>query len=157
MGLGRFDEAFAAYEQALTLTNGSPKITDELSRAREFALQGPPPTSSAPESLAPKNPAPKNPADESSAPRGPSADDIEAAAAMTPEDRSAMVESMVAGLAARLRDNPNDPAGWARLIRARKVLGQTKEAEADIAFIKQTYADDPNIAAQILTQAGWSE
>ena len=38
-------------------------------------------------------------------------------------------KAMVAGLAARLKDNPNDAAGWQRLIRAYSVLGQRAEAQ----------------------------
>ena len=38
------------------------------------------------------------------------------------------INAMVAGLAARLREQPDDPAGWARLVRAYAVLGR----EADL-------------------------
>jgi cytochrome c-type biogenesis protein CcmH len=41
-----------------------------------------------------------------------------------------MIEGMVAGLDARLRDNPNDPEGWQRLIRSYIVL-QRKDAAQD--------------------------
>ena len=39
-----------------------------------------------------------------------------------------MIEAMVAGLDARLREKPKDPEGWARLIRSYVVLGRTEEA-----------------------------
>jgi len=38
-------------------------------------------------------------------------------------------EQMVARLAARLKANPDDPAGWTRLARSYEVLGKAKEAE----------------------------
>jgi cytochrome c-type biogenesis protein CcmH len=82
------------------------------------------------------NPTPKPPAQPEAAaaeaPRGPSQADMEAAAKMSPEERQAMIRSMVEGLAARLEQNPNDPAGWQRLANAYRVLGETaKAAEAE--------------------------
>lgn len=47
-----------------------------------------------------------------------------AAARMTPAKR----EGMVAGLAARLEENPQDPEGWAMLIRSYAVLDRPEEA-----------------------------
>ena len=64
------------------------------------------------------------------APRGPTAQDVKAAAALSPEERQSMIEGMVAGLAARLEQNPNDPEGWQKLIRAYRVLGREEEAKA---------------------------
>lgn len=64
---------------------------------------------------------------------GPSAEDMEAAAEMTPEDRQAMIRSMVEGLAARLEENPDDAAGWRRLARAYQVLGEAEKAQEALA------------------------
>ena len=50
---------------------------------------------------------------------------------MNPGDRDAMVQGMVDGLAAKLKQNPRDRAGWEQLIRARMVLGDTGQAAAD--------------------------
>ncbi|MEX0955449.1 MAG: c-type cytochrome biogenesis protein CcmI [Rhizobiaceae bacterium] len=61
---------------------------------------------------------------------GPTADDMQAAAEMSSEDRNAMIEGMVAQLDQRLRDNPDDAAGWRRLIRSFVVLGRADEARA---------------------------
>ena len=66
--------------------------------------------------------------DSSAAPRGPTASDIEAAQKMSTEERQNMIRSMVDGLAARLEKNPDDPAGWARLANAYRVLGQQRKA-----------------------------
>jgi len=60
---------------------------------------------------------------------GPSAADVAAAQNMAPEDRSAMIETMVGRLAARLKDNPDDAEGWLRLIRSYIVLGKSDQAE----------------------------
>jgi cytochrome c-type biogenesis protein CcmH len=62
--------------------------------------------------------------------RGPTAADVEAAASLSTEDRGAMVEGMVAQLASRLEATPDDPAGWARLMRSYMVLGQRERADA---------------------------
>lgn len=55
---------------------------------------------------------------------GPTASDVAAAQDMTPEDRLAMVQGMVAQLDAKLRENPKDAEGWRRLVRSYMVLGQ---------------------------------
>ena len=71
--------------------------------------------------------------------RGPDAEDIAAAATMTDADRSAMIEGMVAGLAARLEENPDDPDGWAMLIRSYLTLGDEKKAAEAKARIKELF------------------
>ncbi|WP_237072644.1 c-type cytochrome biogenesis protein CcmI [Pseudaestuariivita rosea] len=61
---------------------------------------------------------------------GPTADDIAAAQDMDPEDRNAMIQGMVNGLADRLSTAGGPPEDWARLIQAYGVLGQTDRARA---------------------------
>jgi len=62
---------------------------------------------------------------------GPTGADIAAAQEMSPEDRQEMIRGMVANLAARLEDDPDDVEGWRRLARSREVLGYNKaSAEA---------------------------
>jgi len=63
---------------------------------------------------------------------GPSQDDIGQAAEMSPQDRAAMIEQMVAGLDQKLRDNPDDPEGWIKLVRSYVVLGKPDEAKAAV-------------------------
>ncbi|WP_421995618.1 c-type cytochrome biogenesis protein CcmI [Reyranella sp.] len=58
----------------------------------------------------------------------PSREQQEAMAAMTPEQRQQAIRGMVEGLAARLKDSPDDRAGWLRLANAWKVLGETGPA-----------------------------
>ncbi len=65
---------------------------------------------------------------ESAAP-GPSQEDMAAAADMTPEERQEMISSMVARLAERLKDEPDNLAGWQRLANAYRVLGENEKAE----------------------------
>ena len=61
-------------------------------------------------------------------PSGPTAEDMAAAAEMSPEERMAMIRSMVEGLAARLEENPDDAEGWRRLARSYAVLGEHERA-----------------------------
>lgn len=65
-----------------------------------------------------------------------------AIAAAPPEDRAAMIEDMVDGLAARLRDAPDDPEGWARLVRSHYVLGRTEKAEAALEGARAALSGD---------------
>jgi len=62
--------------------------------------------------------------------RGPRATDIEAAEAMSAEDRNAMIAGMVDNLAARLEQAPDDIEGWLRLIRSYTILGRQEDALA---------------------------
>ena len=62
---------------------------------------------------------------------GPGAEDIAAAASMTEEDRAAMIEGMVAGLAARLKGTPDDSEGWIMRIKSYWTVGdEAKMADA---------------------------
>lgn len=76
-------------------------------------------------------------------PPGPSADDVAAARDMSPADRQAMIEGMVARLADRLKDNPQDLEGWVRLARAYGVLNRPADA---VAAWEKAVALDPQNA-----------
>lgn len=64
---------------------------------------------------------------------GPSQDEIDAAAQMSAQDRNAMIESMVASLDQRLRENPQDLEGWKRLVRSYVVLDRREAAQDALA------------------------
>jgi len=83
------------------------------------------------------------------APRGPSAEDVEAAQGMSPGDRTAMIEGMVGGLAERLATEGGPPQDWARLINAQIVLGRTEDAQAIYEEARQVFADVPEALALI--------
>lgn len=59
---------------------------------------------------------------------GPSEADMAAAAAMSPQDRTEMIETMVAGLDEKLRRDPRNRDGWIQLIRSFAVLGEQEQA-----------------------------
>jgi cytochrome c-type biogenesis protein CcmH len=87
-------------------------------------------------------------------PTGPAANPGAAAAiaSMAPEQRDATIRSMVAGLATRLKDQPNDFDGWMRLTMSYKVLGETDKAKdaAAHAIKLKPQAVEPRLAlAQI--------
>jgi cytochrome c-type biogenesis protein CcmH len=74
---------------------------------------------------------------------GPTAQDIAAARSMSPEERQAMIRSMVERLAARLEQHPDDKEGWARLAHAYEVLGDTDKAQTARAHAEGVGAPPP--------------
>ena len=136
MTLRRFDEALAAYDRVLMLTDNNPSVLEERDSARAYAAQQ------------------GGAAAQTSRP-GPTAEQMQAAGAMSESDRAAMIEGMVEGLSAKLEANPDDPDGWVRLLRARKVLGQDEKARAEIQRMKSQFAGQPETITQILSSSGW--
>ncbi|MDE0051185.1 MAG: c-type cytochrome biogenesis protein CcmI [Rhodospirillales bacterium] len=76
------------------------------------------------------------------APTGPTADDVAAAADMSPEERMEMIRGMVEGLAARLEENPDDAEGWRRLARSYAVLGEAAKAAETLRRAVELAPDD---------------
>lgn len=70
------------------------------------------------------------------------ADLVDRIAALTARGGGAApdISAMVAGLAARLKAHPDDPAGWQRLIRAYAVLGDKDKAHAALADARKAAA-----------------
>lgn len=75
--------------------------------------------------------------------KGPSQDDIAAADKLTREQRAQMVETMVAGLAARLKDQGGSAEEWLRLIKAYSVLGKQDAARTAAADARKALAASP--------------
>ena len=90
------------------------------------------------------------PANMTSTARGPTAADVTAAAAMSPEERAQMIEGMIAGLAARLEENPREFDGWLRLIRAYAVIKKQDKAEAALASALAIFEKAPFPRQQLL-------
>lgn len=93
----------------------------------------------------------------SSPARGPSDDDIAAAAELDPEARADMIAGMVEGLARRLSAEGGTADDWARLIAAYGVLGRTEDArvvwtEAQVVFGGRP--DDLALIAEAAAGAG---
>jgi cytochrome c-type biogenesis protein CcmH len=72
---------------------------------------------------------------------GPTQADIDAAAQLSNPEQRAMIEGMVANLAAKLEADPSDAAGWARLIRSRFVLGDKEQAAKDMQTARSHFAE----------------
>jgi cytochrome c-type biogenesis protein CcmH/NrfG len=145
MNLGRFEEAITAYDKVVLLTGGNPDALDERARAQAFIEQR---SGEVP---------PSPPIIDARPQRGPTDADVRDAQSMSDGDRQVMIQGMVDGLAARLEDSPNDASGWARLIRARMVLGQRDEAAANVAAMRRIFENEPETVQQILDSVGWDD
>ena len=75
--------------------------------------------------------------------KGPSAEDMQSAEEMSAEDRSAMIASMVTGLADRLATEGGPAPDWAQLIVAYGVLGETTSAREIFDEAVQVLASRP--------------
>ena len=76
--------------------------------------------------------------------RGPTAQDMAAAAQMSDQQRNEMVQGMVQRLAERLKQDGSDIEGWLRLMRAYMVLGERDKARAAASDARRALAADPD-------------
>lgn len=81
--------------------------------------------------------------------RGPTREDVAAAAEMAPEDRMAMVRGMVDGLRDRLEADGGTAEEWSRLIRALGVLDDREGAAAAFAKAREAHGADPAALAML--------
>jgi cytochrome c-type biogenesis protein CcmH len=84
---------------------------------------------------------------------GPTAEDVRAADAMAPTDRTAMIRGMVDGLAVRLEQSPHDVEGWIKLIRSRVVLGEADQAKQALDRALAIFDNAPQERSQIAAAA----
>jgi cytochrome c-type biogenesis protein CcmH len=84
---------------------------------------------------------------------GPTAEDVRAADAMAPTDRTAMIRGMVEGLAVRLEQSPHDVEGWIKLIRSRVVLGEADQAKQALDRALAIFDNAPQERSQIAAAA----
>jgi cytochrome c-type biogenesis protein CcmH len=124
---GRKDEAIAAWRDVM---QGAPEGAPWAAAAREALarLEGTPPP-------------------------GPTTEDVAAAGTMSAQDRTAMIEGMVASLAAKLEADPADAEGWARLIRSYMVLERPDDARSALVKARAAKAGDSEGLAMIETEA----
>lgn len=83
--------------------------------------------------------------------KGPTGADVAAAEAMTPDERAAMITKMVDGLAARLKTDGKDFAGWSKLIRAYQLMGRKDDAVQALSDARDGLAGDET-ALKALTE-----
>jgi cytochrome c-type biogenesis protein CcmH len=106
--LGRSADAEAALARGTELYAGAPFVLQQfVAAAGELGIRAPAGANAA---------------------RGPSAEQMQAAKALPPEQRTEMVQGMVENLAARLKDQPDDVEGWRMLARSYRVLGDKAKA-----------------------------
>jgi cytochrome c-type biogenesis protein CcmH len=84
---------------------------------------------------------------------GPTEQDVTAASSMSAEDRTAMIETMVAGLDDRLRENPKDAEGWMRLVRSYVVLGKAAQAKDALRRGMAAFGGDSEEAKKLVAFA----
>jgi len=85
-----------------------------------------------------------NGSDSGAAP-GPSREQVADAQEMSAEDRTAMIESMVARLATRLESEPGDIDGWVRLARSYTVLKKPGKARDALAMAMKSAPSNTDI------------
>lgn len=73
---------------------------------------------------------------------GPDASQVEAAAGMDNQARAEMIEGMVAGLAEKLKQSPDDVDGWERLVRSYVVLNRPNDAIEALGRAKKVLSAD---------------
>ncbi len=79
---------------------------------------------------------------------------------MAADDRQAMIAGMVASLDARLRENPEDVDGWARLVRSYMVLERRDDARAALERARTALASNASGLAVVeatAREAGMTE
>lgn len=63
------------------------------------------------------------------------------------------IRGMVAALDAQLKASPDNPEGWARLLRSYDVLGDAAAKDAALKAMQAHYHDRPEIVADIVTKS----
>jgi len=71
------------------------------------------------------------------------------AAAQSNDVQAAMINGMVARLAARLQTNPSDLQGWTRLVHSYAVLGEKAKAQDALAHAREAFAGDKSAQAAL--------
>jgi cytochrome c-type biogenesis protein CcmH len=74
---------------------------------------------------------------------GPNPAEMAAANDMTPEQRSSMIQGMVARLAERLKRDGSDVDGWVMLVRSYSVLGAAEQARTATDEARRALAGEP--------------
>jgi cytochrome c-type biogenesis protein CcmH len=77
---------------------------------------------------------------------GPNAEQLKAAAALTPTQQEEMGRTMVARLEAKLQADPKNPDGWVMLMRSRMTLGEPDKASA---ALKAAVAANPEVKTEL--------
>ena len=132
---GAKQEAMAALESARGHYAGAPFVLAKIDEAAQgLGLTAPPATAEP-------------------ALRGPSDEQVAAAAEMTEADRDDMIRGMVEGLAARLEGEPGDLDGWLMLIRSYAVLQDPEAARDALGRASAAFEGSPGALERIKREA----
>lgn len=86
--------------------------------------------------------------------KGPTASDMAAASQMSEDERADMIDGMVAGLAARLEEQPRDLDGWVMLVRSYSTLGSVDKARDAYETALLVFQDDQTALGVLRNSAG---
>lgn len=84
---------------------------------------------------------------------GPTSEQMQAATSIPPGQQDAMVRSMVDGLDAKLKADPDNLEGWMRLMRSRMVLGEPDKARAALASARAAFRGNTDANARLSAAA----
>lgn len=84
---------------------------------------------------------------------GPSQDDIAAASELTDAERDDMIDGMVAGLAAKLEETPDNPEGWIMLVRSYVVMGEQAKARDALSRATEHFAENAPVLDRLQSEA----
>ncbi|WP_138381011.1 c-type cytochrome biogenesis protein CcmI [Luteithermobacter gelatinilyticus] len=141
---GQVDKALTLWTKILEISPPDAPWVDQVKTVMAAARgDGRPRKDSSRQGAPAQNPAPNMPPL--------SEEQIQAVENMSPEQQQAMIRDMVERLAARLQENPQDGAGWARLGRAYRVLGERAKARAayEKALEYSQESDRPTIRKEL--------
>lgn len=137
---GQYEKAAKAWQLLIDGTNPQAPWFETAKQLRDEAIEGAKlkttPLAKPPSSTSPNLP-------------GPTVQQVEDATKLNSKDRASMIQSMVAGLAERLKDDPSDKEGWLRLIRAYNVLGKKEDALSAINQAKKTHTEDSSFISSL--------
>lgn len=140
---GRFDDAVEAWKQIIEKLPAGVAWQQDAKRRLVVA-----------EAKAAGKPVPQfgSDSDEQASPvsqPGPTKEQIEAVQRMKPEERMAMINQMVTGLAERLKQDGSDVNGWLRLVRAYSVLGRRDDAVKALSDARSSLKGQSDALAQL--------
>lgn len=135
---GRFNEAYKSWQLLIEGSNPQAPWLETARKYRDEAMKS-----------AGISPSLKQELPKSEALNGPSKDQVLEAQKLSKNERTSMIQSMVDGLAEKLKDDPSDQQGWLRLIRAYSVLKDHKSAMSAINKAKTAHVSDISFIASL--------
>ena len=85
---------------------------------------------------------------------GPTQEDVAITAELMAQEQSEMIEGMVAGLAAKLEENPDNPEGRIMPVRSHAVLEAADKARAALADAMVHFVGNAEVLARLSVEAG---